>query len=145
MARATLEETASGPALIRRYNHSHPTGTSGAEDVLAAAQQGDAEAVRIVREADEALGSGVGFLVNVLDPDAVVIGGGLGLAGGLYWDVFLSSARRHIWAEAARDLPIVRAELGTDAGLVGAAAAALLDLRQRWASASASFRGCPVP
>ena len=64
------------------------------------------------------------FLVNVLDPEAVVIGGGLGLAGGLYWDAFVGSLQRHIWAEATRALPVRRAELGTDAGLVGAAATA---------------------
>ena len=90
--------------------------------MLAAADRGDPDAARVVRDAAEALGSGVGFLVNVLDPEAVVVGGGLGLAGGLYWDALIDSVRRHVWAEATRDLPIVRAELGTDAGLIGAAA-----------------------
>ena len=90
--------------------------------MLAAADRGDPDAVRVVRDAAEALGSGVGFLVNVLDPEAVVVGGGLGLAGGLYWDAFIDSVRRHVWAEATRGLPIVPAELGTDAGLIGAAA-----------------------
>jgi glucokinase len=126
LARTVVEEIASGPALVRRYNELHPAGAGSAEDVLAASRRGDADAIRVVREAGEALGSSVGFLVNILDPEAVVIGGGLGLAGGLYWDVFLSSVRRHIWAEASRALPVVRAELGSDAGLIGAAAAAVL-------------------
>jgi glucokinase len=78
-------------------------------------------AARVVRDAAEALGGGVGWLANVLDPEAVIVGGGLGLAGGLYWDAFVDSVRRHVWAEATRDLPIVRAELGTDAGVIGAA------------------------
>ena len=111
-----LEAVASGPALAAAFN------VDRAEDVLAAADRGDPDAVRVVRDAAEALGSGVGFLVNVLDPEAVVVGGGLGLAGGLYWDAFVDSVRRHVWAEATRDLPIVPAELGTDAGLIGAAA-----------------------
>jgi glucokinase len=61
----------------------------------------------------------------VLDPEAVVVGGGLGLAGGLYWESFERSAREHIWADATRGLPIVPAQLGADAGLIGAAASVL--------------------
>jgi glucokinase len=60
----------------------------------------------------------------MLDPDAVVLGGGLGLATGLYRDRLIASTRAHIWAEACRHLPIVPAALGADAGLVGSALAA---------------------
>ena len=88
---------------------------------MAAAARGEPDAARVIRDAGEALGSGLGFLVNVLDPDAVVVGGGLGLAGGLYWEVLVESARRHIWAETTRGLPIIPAQLGPDAGLIGAA------------------------
>ncbi|MEA2515309.1 MAG: glucokinase, partial [Thermomicrobiales bacterium] len=48
----------------------------------------------------------------------------LGLAGGLYWECFVRSTRAHVWSEETRDLPIVPAGLGTDAGLIGAAVAA---------------------
>jgi glucokinase len=122
--RPVLEEIASGPALVRRYNHGRPEPVARAEDVLAAVGRGDPDAARVVREAGEALGSGVGFLVNVLDPDAVVVGGGVGLAGGLYWDAFLDSVRRHVWADSTRTLPVLPARLGPDAGLIGAAALA---------------------
>jgi glucokinase len=125
VARTVREEIASGPALVRLYNEARGGAAARCEDVLAAAVQGDADAVRIVRERGEALGSGVAFLVNVLDPGAVVVVcGGLGLAGDLYWGAFLDSLRRHVWAEATRGLPVVRAGLGADAGPVGAAAAA---------------------
>ncbi len=117
-----LEDIAAGPALTARYNRERPGGATSGEDVAAAAAAGDPVAVRVVRSAGEALGVGVGFLVNVLDPEAVVVGGGLGVAGGLYWTSFLAAARRHIWAEATRDLPIIQAALGADAGLIGAAA-----------------------
>ena len=78
----------------------------------------------MVREAGRALGVAVGFLVNVLDPAAVVVGGGLGLAGGAYWESLVASTRRHVWADDTRSLPIVPAALGADAGVVGAAATA---------------------
>src|SRR5262245_53464587 len=121
-ARPVLEAVASGPALVAAYNVGRPVPVGRAEEVLAAAARDDPDAVGVIRDAAEALGGGVGWLVNVLDPEAVVVGGGLGLAGGLYWDAFLDSARRHVWAEMTRTLPIVRAELGADAGVIGAAA-----------------------
>lgn len=122
--RTVLEEFAGGPGLVRRYNAGRDEPVARAEDVLAAAGRGDPDAARVIRDAGEAVGAGVGWLVNVLDPEAVVVGGGLGLAGGPYWDALTASARRHVWAEATRDLPIVRAGLGADAGLIGAAAQA---------------------
>jgi glucokinase len=124
-----LEEFASGPALTRRFNASAASTASGAgpaencEAVIAAAASGDETASEIVRTGAEALGVGVAWLANTLDPEAVIVGGGLGVAGGLYWDHFVASARRHIWAEAARPLPIHKASLGADAGLIGAACA----------------------
>ena len=117
-----LEEFASGPALVERYNR-HGSGTvERGEDVTAAAEEGDDAAVKVVRSAGEALGNSVGFLVNVMDPEAIVVGGGLGTADGLYWDSFVASTRAHIWAENSRGLPILPAAMGADSGLIGAAA-----------------------
>lgn len=80
-------------------------------------------ALEVVRSAGHALGVSVAFLVNTLDPEAVIVGGGLGLAGGLYWSSFVDSTRDHVWAETTRSLPILTANLGPDAGFIGAAAA----------------------
>jgi glucokinase len=121
--RRTLEEIASGPALVERFNEVQGNATRG-HDVIAAAIHGNPIAVEIVRSASAALGSHIGLLVNVLDPAAVVIGGGLGLSEGPYWDNLVASTRRHIWAEAHRGLPILRATTGADACWLGAAAAA---------------------
>jgi len=117
-----LEEFASGPALVSRYNRDARASLSRGQEVTAAATAGDEIAGKVVRSAGEALGNSVGFLVNVLDPQAVIVGGGLGLAGGLYWESFIHSTRRRIWSKTSRDLPIIRAKLGEDAGLIGAAA-----------------------
>ena len=120
----TLEEIASGPALVARYNQRRPAAAETGQAVLAAAAAGDPAAADVVRSAGEALGSSVGLLVNVLDPEAVVVGGGLGLSEGPFWESFIAASRQHIWSETRRNLPILRAASGPDAGLIGAAAAA---------------------
>jgi len=118
-----LEEFASGPAIAKRFAESRngePRETC--EEVFRAASNADKDAIAILTSAGEALGVSAAFLVNVLDPEMVVVGGGLGTAGGLYWDAFERSCREHIFADNSRGLPIVTATLGVDAGLVGAAA-----------------------
>lgn len=116
-----LEEFASGPALIERYNQASGQSVTRGQDVFAAVEAGDSIAIQVVTSAAESLGVSVGFLINVLDPEAVIVGGGLGLAGGLYWETFMTATRDHIYAANARDLPIMPAALGNDAGLIGAA------------------------
>ena len=123
-----LEEFASGPALVARYNCCASRAAERGEEVTSAAEEGDASAAKVVKSAGEALGNSVGFLVNILDPNAIVVGGGLGSAGGLYWDSFVTSTRAHIWAENSRALPIVRAAMGADSGMIGAAATVFLNL-----------------
>jgi glucokinase len=54
------------------------------EEVLAAVAASDQAAIQVVESAGAALGVSVGWLVNVLDPQAIIVGGGLGLAGGRY-------------------------------------------------------------
>ena len=122
--RPVLEDFASGPALVSRYNQTGAGRVARGEDVLTAASAGDQVAVKIVATAGEALGVSVGWLVNVLDPAAVIVGGGLGTTGGLYWDSFVAATRAHIWADTSREIPMLMAALGPDAGLVGAAVAA---------------------
>jgi glucokinase len=122
----SLEDYASGPALVARYyqrSSSQPgaPALATAVQVTAAAAAGDAVAREVVTSAGAACGNTAGFLVNVLDPQALIVAGGLGLAGGLYWDSFVASTRRRIWAESSRALPILTAQLGADAGVVGAA------------------------
>jgi predicted NBD/HSP70 family sugar kinase len=119
----TLEEIASGPALVSRFNAKGDQAKNG-EAVLAAAASGDAAALQVIQTAADALGSQLGLLINVLDPEAMVTGGGLGTSESLYWDRFVEATRRHIWSPALRDLPIVRAITGADAGWLGAAASA---------------------
>jgi glucokinase len=119
-----LEEIASGPAIVTRYNARANRSLGTAQEVVAAVALGDDDAREVVTSAGAALGNSVGWLVNVLDPDAVVIGGGLGLAGAVYWESVVASTRAHIWSDETRDLPIIPAGLGADSGVIGAALSA---------------------
>ncbi len=125
-----LEEFASGPAIASRFarlrksvaRRGSKSTNCTAEDVFQAAHRGDCVAIDVLTSAGEALGVNVAFLVNVLDPQLIVVGGGLGLAGGIYWRAFQKACRKHIYADNTRALPIVPAKLDVDAGVVGAAA-----------------------
>jgi glucokinase len=119
-----LEEIASGPAISAAYARRTGRSVGGAADVLAAATSGDAIASDVMSDAARQLGPLVALVVNMLDPEAVVLGGGLGLAAGPYREQLVASTRAHIWADSCRDLPILPAALGVDAGLIGAALAA---------------------
>lgn len=120
-----LENYSAGPALVKRLNKQTPDAATTGQEVLALAANDHSIAKEIVTSAAELLGSSIGHLVNTLDPEAVVIGGGLGIAGGLYWDAMVTATRRQIWSELHRSLPIHVAHTGVDAGLIGAAFHAL--------------------
>jgi glucokinase len=125
VASIALEEFASGRALASRYVAADPTFAGGTPDILSLAEAGDQLAQAIVASAAKAAGSAVGQLVNMLDPEAVILGGGLGAAQGRYRDVLESAMRDQIWSDDHRDLMVRSAELGNDAGFIGAALAAL--------------------
>jgi glucokinase len=116
-----VEEIASGPGISHSYAAATMTPPDGAEPVLAAADAGDPKAIAIIGDAAQLLGAALGLTVNMLDPEALVIGGGLGSAEGLYWRSIVAETRAHIFAADRHDMPILRAALGPDAGIIGAA------------------------
>jgi len=120
----SLEEFAGGPGLVRRLNQQRPGSARTGQEVLAAASAGDPPALQVVRTGAAALGSAVALLVNVLDPEAVIVGGGLGACDGPYWETLVPAIRQHIWSPVHRELPVLRAATGADAGVIGAAATA---------------------
>lgn len=117
-----LERHASGSALAERLRESRPYFTGGGRDVLSLAEDDDADAEWIVRTGGEALGAAIAQLVNMLDPEIVVLGGGLGATEGAYRASVERSMRRLIWSDLHRDVQLLTAELGVEAGVVGAAA-----------------------
>lgn len=93
---------------------------ANAYDLVQVAREGDAAAIEALAEIGRKLGSGIGSLINIFNPELVVIGGGFAAAG----ELVLGPAREIVRREAlepARDLVrIAYAELGAEAGLVGA-------------------------
>jgi glucokinase len=99
--------------------------------VTDAAKEGDPVAMHVLAEVGRRLGEGIAGLVNVLDPEIVVVGGGAVEAGDLLLEPARLAFRQSVEAAAHRpDTPIVRAHLGNDAGGVGAADLALLAARE---------------
>jgi glucokinase len=120
-----LEDVAGGPALVARYNEAADAPARDGEELLERASRGDVAAERVVRRGAEQLGGYLALLVNIVDPEILVVGGGLGTGVGDHWSIVVASAREHIWAAHVRDVPIVQAELGEHAGVIGAGLLAL--------------------
>jgi glucokinase len=100
------------------------TGRAELADLHALAAAGDATARELFAWAGRALGQAVANCVNVLDPDAVIIGGGVARAGSFILGPCAETARQLIMAEASRAVPLLPAALGTLAAARGAAALA---------------------
>jgi glucokinase len=84
------------------------------------ANEGESRAVKILDGIGRRLGAGIGTLVNIFNPELAVIGGGFAAAGDFILDPAREIVRREALARAGYRLEIVRAELGTSAGLIGA-------------------------
>jgi len=116
-----FEAESAGPALARRAG-----GQLTTEAIIERARHGDSAARQIVDETIQYLAMGVANLVSVLNPQMIVLGGGLMQAG----DLFLEPVRREMlqWAQpiAAKQVRIELSALGEDAGMLGAARLAFL-------------------
>jgi glucokinase len=85
------------------------------------ASEGEPRAIKILDGVGRHLGAGIGSLVNIFDPELVVIGGGFAAAGDFILDPAREIISREALAGEGERVRIVRAELGTSAGLIGAA------------------------
>ncbi|MFD0867116.1 ROK family protein, partial [Tessaracoccus lubricantis] len=109
-----------GPAIERRYASFGNERASGRE-IMSRATGYDDDARTVVRDAAVALGRAIAGIVTVVDPAAVVIGGGVADAGPVWWQPLTDTIRSEVISVLA-ELPVLKAELGSSAALVGAAA-----------------------
>jgi predicted NBD/HSP70 family sugar kinase len=122
-ATGCLETLAGGWALVGRMAPGREVGH--VRDLVALALQGDAEARSLLRDSGRQLGEVLAVAINLLNPQAVVIGGDMGAA----FDLYAAGVRESVYTRAAslatRDLQFLPATHGDRAGLVGCAALAL--------------------
>lgn len=116
-----LEAVASGSAIARDATFAYGTPMTTPE-VFDLAQSGDHKAGRIVQNAMRFIGVAIADVQKLLDPEVFVIGGGVAEVG----DYFFESVRRYAAdsAEGFAEPRIRKAQLGTDAGVIGAALSA---------------------
>ena len=115
-----LEDFVSGNALRRRYSLRGGDSVDGAEIARRAAAREPA-ACRVWEEFTEALAFALAWTVNLVDPDAVLLGGSVMRSASLFLDAADERFRSRICPEAAH-VPLLCAQLGDDAGVIGAAA-----------------------
>jgi glucokinase len=121
-----VETVASGPRMAQwaRDNGWDAPAEAGAKELADAAYAGHPVALRAFYRAGIAVAAMIASVGAVCDLDAVVIGGGVAKAGKLLFDPLRHGLERHARLDFIRDLRVLPAELGADAGLVGAAALA---------------------
>jgi glucokinase len=124
-----VEALASGSA-IERMAREAGLAMNGRE-AMAAAERGDAVCAGIVERAASSLGLAIANAVSLLDPDVVVLGGGVPESGEVWWRPLRESFGAHAVAQAAEQTRLVRAKLGYHAGVLGAAALAIQAVRDR--------------
>jgi glucokinase len=94
-----------------------------AQTVYDAADQGDALALEIVRDTARYLGTGLANLLNIFNPDVVVVAGGVTQAGEALFEPLRTEVRRRAFKPAVDACRIVAGSLPGTAGVVGAVAA----------------------
>lgn len=96
--------------------------------IVALAREGDAAALQVVDEVSQALAQAIGGLINALNVERCVIGGGVSAAGAFLLDRIAGETRSRCWDRNFEDCSFRLAELGNDAGVVGAARVAMIGL-----------------
>ncbi|WP_028855718.1 ROK family protein [Psychrilyobacter atlanticus] len=93
-----------------------------AKDVFDAAKLGDSFSLDIVDYITEYIAYGLSVLLHVTNPEVVVIGGGVALAGNILFDGVRKKIKKYSLQACTDDLQILPAKLGNEAGIIGAAA-----------------------
>lgn len=126
-----LEQFSSASAIVRManelagdYPESSLVRVENSFDALCVfrhGMEGDPLCIEVFRRAGVYLGIALAGLINVLNPEAIVIGGGAAEGWDLFIDATRAEIRKRAFREPAERAKIVRASLGNDAGIVGAA------------------------
>lgn len=119
--RGCLEAVASGTAFRGRFGYT----TEEAGRKIAQGGAGAKKARRDVEELADWLGLGLANLANILNPEVIVVGGGLSNLGPLLFVPLTKAVRKYGFSIAGRRVKVLRAKLGKRVGVMGAVALAL--------------------
>ena len=124
-----LEEYASATGIVRLANRALQAdgkdsvlrnGEVSAKAVFDAVKAGDELAVEVAKEFGEYLGKGLGVIAGIINPEIIVIGGGVSKAGEVLFDYIRPPFERTVFS-GCKDTIFALATLGNDAGIYGAA------------------------
>ena len=131
-----VEAMASGPSTVKRAlkklkknpklktNLIKMAGSPGKVTMITvgeAAKKRDRFALRIVKEQGELLGIWLGSIINLLDPEIIVIGGGVSMLGAMLFKEIRKTIPKHTINIYAKKTPVIQAKLKRDVGIFGAA------------------------
>ena len=118
-----LEQDVGAGAVVDEYRRlsEEPDEDIDAEEVARRADAGNAAARQALALCGKRLGVGLAILVNVLNPERIVIGGGVAGAGDWFLGAARSEGERRAWVQSWNECAVVPAKLGATAGAIGAA------------------------
>jgi glucokinase len=129
--RGCLEQYASATAIAREAKRRREAGekttlsaSPTTKEIFSAAMGGDVLADAVIDEACDYLGAAIVTIIHALDPQMVVLGGGVTAAGDFLLNRVRNKFKSHCWKAAPYYVRIELATLGNDAGFIGAAALA---------------------
>lgn len=117
----TLEAIAAGRSIARDASYVYGS-EMNTQEAFRRARDGERKALAVIDNAARFTGIGLANLVKVFDPEGFVIGGGMSQVGDFYLDRIRAAASEHLEGYPTPQIRV--AELGTDAGVIGAAAVA---------------------
>jgi glucokinase-like ROK family protein len=139
-----LEVMASGPAIVKRVVSQIKMGKATAitklvnddlskitgEIIHMAAKMGDTVAADALQETGRYIGIAVSSIINILNPELILIGGGVSNAGDFIFKPLIEVAKKKSMKDAGESVGILPAALGENCGVVGAATLVIKDLFQ---------------
>ncbi len=88
--------------------------------MFAAAKKGDEISLGVIEKTARILGAGLSGVINLINPEALIIGGGIIEGGAGFMEIVAEEIRQRAFDSATENLRILKAELGNDAGFIGA-------------------------
>jgi predicted NBD/HSP70 family sugar kinase len=138
-SRGCLETYASGSAIAGLLSRSLREALT-LDDVLARAVDGDPGCRRALADAGRHIGASVADLCNLINPERIVVGGSMAIAGDVLLDPLREAVRLRAIPSAADDVRIVPGQLGARAELLGAVALVLHQAGPAWSGPAPAVR-----